>query len=235
MRIQPAHSCSSEGDSNSQLNLSCTKRRSNLSERAIKKIVVDCAKIDTVRRIQKIEPELQVPLFAQQGNLVVLKHTGIYLDQARVAIDISGQVTFLPSRNRKVRRREDAISKGFPAVRACEIATGFTRNVVEVPVVVVVATCGTGTYHPKRSSGLHHCNTGQFPSGRDDSTHATFQPGERVRPREREALPHVVVRIRIVRGVGVLVRNILTSILVKTRARFDVTSCMGKRIRGLEI
>src|SRR5438094_6778681 len=98
MRIQPADNCSSEGDSNSQLNLSCTKRRSNLSERAIKKVVVDCAKIDAVRRVQKIEPELQVPLFAEQGNLVVLKHTGIYLDQARVAIDIARQTTLSSGR-----------------------------------------------------------------------------------------------------------------------------------------
>src|SRR5438270_12961247 len=85
-----------ERNPNAQLNLSSAQGRVDCAKGSdISHVVINSAQVSAVENVQEIKPELQIALFTDPGDLIVLEHAGVNLKISRVAIDISGQVAFL--------------------------------------------------------------------------------------------------------------------------------------------
>ena len=74
-----------------QLNLSRVvriERAGNFAEVAIPHVGIYRTQVSVIENVQKVKPELQIALFPEPGQAVVLQNARIHLNHARVAIEL---------------------------------------------------------------------------------------------------------------------------------------------------
>ena len=82
------------------MQLPCAESGSHLTEVRIAHKIINRTEIDMVQHIQEIEAELQGALFTEPTNMIVFQYAGINLNESRVSVSVSLQIS-LGSRGRR--------------------------------------------------------------------------------------------------------------------------------------
>lgn len=128
----------------SELQLSGRERRECFAKPRITHISVDRTEVRMVGQVNEIEAELQIALFAQPREMIVLENAGIPLKHSGTAVNVSWEVAFGANRRCwEVASGKQAVDvRGF-AVRTSEVLSWTIRDIVTRSVKIVVAAVGS--------------------------------------------------------------------------------------------
>lgn len=133
-----------ERDPHPQLQLARIQSGCNLSKAGITHISINGSEVGVIEDIDEIDTQLEVASFSEPGQMIILEHTGINLQEPRVAINVPSKVPFRTNRGlRKIAYVKETVYVSASAMRTTEALTRCVGNVVVRSVHVVIPAVGS--------------------------------------------------------------------------------------------